>query len=373
MNINKEIAQKIVIRTMKIIPYSVNVMDQNGIIIASGNPSRLNQKHTGAVLAIRENRVIEITSELAKLWNYEAREGINLPITYQGKILGVVGISGMPSEVKPFAELVKMTAELITEQAILLEQERWRHRYKEEFFLTIIKTATLSNELLIKAKEFGINFDENFVCILLKLQEGNEENIQHLFIYLEQYYPSKMTVITALNQIAILQAIPTNQNFSLPTQFVNRLPVKAKIAIGGIFSGKQALYYAYSTAFSTLEYGIKKSPNKALYLFEDYKLPALLEQYFDSWQCQELLRPLQVLTEDKYTNLVKTLEKYFSSNCDLTLTSESLFIHQNSLRYRLQKIEEITHLSFNKIAEKFILYLFSLQQKKLEKPTKITK
>lgn len=31
MKINKEIAQKIVWRTMKIIPYSVNVMDENGV------------------------------------------------------------------------------------------------------------------------------------------------------------------------------------------------------------------------------------------------------------------------------------------------------------------------------------------------------
>ena len=51
IKLNTAIAQKIVQRTMKIIENSVNVMDENGIIIASGNPSRLNQKHTGAVLA----------------------------------------------------------------------------------------------------------------------------------------------------------------------------------------------------------------------------------------------------------------------------------------------------------------------------------
>ena len=49
IKLNTAIAQKIVQRTMKIIENSVNVMDENGIIIASGNPSRLNQKHTGAL------------------------------------------------------------------------------------------------------------------------------------------------------------------------------------------------------------------------------------------------------------------------------------------------------------------------------------
>lgn len=53
-------ARQIVQRTMSIIPYSVNVMDEFGMIIASGEPSRLHQRHEGAVLALTENRVVEI-------------------------------------------------------------------------------------------------------------------------------------------------------------------------------------------------------------------------------------------------------------------------------------------------------------------------
>ncbi|OBW95033.1 sugar diacid recognition domain-containing protein, partial [Gallibacterium anatis] len=169
MKINKEIAQKIVWRTMKIIPYSVNVMDENGVIIASGNASRLNQRHTGAVLAIRENRVVEITAELAKLWNFEAQEGINLPINYQGKILGVVGISGKPDEVKPFAELVKMSAELIAEQAFVLEQERWHHRYKEEFILQLLNGVLDAECCAQQASFFSIDLTKPYVAVIIKL------------------------------------------------------------------------------------------------------------------------------------------------------------------------------------------------------------
>lgn len=78
MRLKKTTAQKIVQRTMQIIPYSVNVMDENGIIIASGDPNRLNQHHTGAVLALRRDQAIEIDEKLAKQWQLKA--GINLPI-----------------------------------------------------------------------------------------------------------------------------------------------------------------------------------------------------------------------------------------------------------------------------------------------------
>lgn len=113
MQLDKYTAKKIVKRAMKIIHHSVNVMDHDGVIIASGNSTRLNQRHTGAVLALRENRVVEIDQALAQKWNFEAQPGINLPIHYLGKNIGVVGISGEPTQVKQYAELVKMTAELI--------------------------------------------------------------------------------------------------------------------------------------------------------------------------------------------------------------------------------------------------------------------
>lgn len=370
MKINKEIAQKIVSRTMKIIPYSVNVMNEQGIIIASGNPQRLKQKHTGAVLAIRENRIVEITSQLAEKWNFEAREGINLPISYQGQILGVVGISGDPTEVKSFAELVKMAAELIIEQAFILQQERWHHHYRESFFLAAVKQPRLSEELKKQATGFGIDFHDSLRCIVVQLSEANEENLYQLFAYLEQHYSAEMIVLTSFNQICILQAVDKTNGITPTSSWIKSLPVKVKVAVGGVFSGEQSLYFSYITAMSTLEYGLKKQPLQRIYLFENYKLPTLFETFFSSWQSQQLFLPLQPLCEEKYLVLRKSLAQYFSSNCDLLLTSQQLFIHPNSLRYRLHKIEQLTRLSFNKIEDKFILFLFSLYQMKLEKKTK---
>ena len=55
MKISKTTAQNIVNRAMKVIGKSVNVMDERGIIIASGNAGRLGQRHPGALLALRDN------------------------------------------------------------------------------------------------------------------------------------------------------------------------------------------------------------------------------------------------------------------------------------------------------------------------------
>ena len=66
MQINTTIARQIVERTMKIIQYSVNVMDSTGQIIASGDPDRLHQKHDGAVLVLNSQRVVEINEATAQ-------------------------------------------------------------------------------------------------------------------------------------------------------------------------------------------------------------------------------------------------------------------------------------------------------------------
>ena len=45
MQLNDALAHQIVSRAMKILSFSVNVMDERGLIIASGNPERLHQRH----------------------------------------------------------------------------------------------------------------------------------------------------------------------------------------------------------------------------------------------------------------------------------------------------------------------------------------
>ena len=138
-DLSEAVARQIVHRAMKIIGHSVNVMDAHGMIIASGDAARVHQRHEGAVLALAENRLIEI-DEAAASQLRGVRPGINLPIAFQRRVIGVVGISGAPSEVRAYGELVRMAAELIVEQAALLEQNQWEKRYRE----TLVQQLILS-------------------------------------------------------------------------------------------------------------------------------------------------------------------------------------------------------------------------------------
>lgn len=362
MQLDKVIAQNIVKRTMSIINCSVNVMDHRGVIIASGNPARLNQLHTGAVLALRQDRIVEVDEKLAEKWNFEAQPGINVPIQYLGHNIGVIGVSGVPEQVKSYAELVKMTAELIVEQHILLEKESWNRRYKEEFILQLVKGNLSLTEMEEQAKFFSFSLTIPRVVIIIKLLKPSIDSLQHLVSYLEQPQFEQEVAILSLDQIIILQP------FSIFSQFDKQLKKLLpehysqqdyKIAIGAHLERPvhEQLHVSYRTAMSTLYYGLKRYPRKTLYAFEEYRLPVLLAGIADSWQAEELLKPLKGLFQQENAQLLKTLQYYFLSNCDLTLTAQKLFIHPNTLRYRLAKIEQVTNLSFNKIEDKLSLYL----------------
>src|SRR5690625_7123542 len=80
--LTKEIAQDIVDQTMNILSYNINVMDRRGVIIGSGDQSRIGEMHEGAMNAIVKKRRVDIAVDQMK--NLAGtKPGINLPIIFE--------------------------------------------------------------------------------------------------------------------------------------------------------------------------------------------------------------------------------------------------------------------------------------------------
>lgn len=78
------------------------------------------------------------------------------------------------------------------------------------------------------------------------------------------------------------------------------------------------------------------------------------------------LQPLLDYDTENNGELIKTLDAFFADNCNLRKTAESLYVHKNSVVYRLNKIEQMTGLDLNNSTDKFnlqlALYLSKIQQ-----------
>ncbi|SQI42832.1 Sugar diacid regulator [Leminorella richardii] len=359
-------ARQIVQRTMSIIPYSVNVMDEFGMIIASGEPSRLHQRHEGAVLALTENRVVEIDLATANRLK-GVRPGINLPINFRDRLIGVLGITGEPDEVRAYAELVKMASEMIIEQTAMLEQKQWDRRYREELIQQLILRDRPPASLSAMVSYLGINLSQPRVVLIVELQQPDSEALRSLMDYFDYSARDHLVTFTDFNELIILKPIALHQDeWDTQLEMVELQRIKhyaessgfSRIIVGGYFPGEGGLRRSYQTAKSA-QAMVRRLKLKNQYIFyDDYALASLLGGLSDSWQAEELSKIwLRLIEQDPKGVLQTTLRHYFEQNCDLSQTALCLHVHVNTLRYRLQKVEDITGINISNLKQLFWLYV----------------
>lgn len=378
MQLNATIARQIVERAKQIIRYSVNVMDEHGRIIGSSDPNRLSQRHEGAVLALDDNRVVEIDTAMSGQLK-GVKPGINLPIVFQDQTIGVVGISGEPEQVRSYGELVKMAAELIVEHQALMSKLQWNKRHREELVLQLIQGDGLSeNQRLAIAERLALDLSQPRVAAIVQAfptqgESLSTEHLQCLVQLLEQPEHNNLVGISSvsMNEVVVLLPISLDADgWSKPLaqKQINKLlkslakesSFTTQMALGDYFSGLEGWSKSYLTAKATME-SHSGSPDRknTVVFYQDHILPVLLSSLQDdSWRYEQLRHPLLELQKnDPRGILLKTIKAYFGHNCDLAQTCESLHIHRNTLRYRLDKIEQVTSLRFSDISEKTRLYL----------------
>lgn len=165
MIITSELAQPIVNKMMRVVDHNINIMNHEGIIVASGDRKRLQQKHQGAieVIQLKRERIIYVadTSHLAG-----TQPGVNLPINFGNEIIGTVGITGDPTKVYKISHIVKVTVESLIQQQYLSDKLRYRQKAIEEWFFDLIN-PNFTDEEELKTRTAFLNLDINAASVFL--------------------------------------------------------------------------------------------------------------------------------------------------------------------------------------------------------------
>jgi carbohydrate diacid regulator len=378
--LSTELAQDIVSRTMKIIPYNVNVMDANGSILASGNPARIGELHTGAMLALAKQLTVEIDAASASNM-YGALPGINLPLTVNGQLCGAVGLSGEPHEVRQFGELVRLTAEMILEQAHLTGELQRDSRYREAFVLKLINAEHADQtDLAAWARRLGVDFERLHLVFLLQLDDkaagsvSATTEIQRLQMRMLARQPAALTAASGSHEMAILtvceplaagqdaQAAPQKQLQALAALLREECELAHTLTMGIALPGMDGVAVSYQSARTAARIGRARHPRRSRHSYYEQALPVLLSGLGAGWQAAQLRLPVARLqTQDKGKQLLqRTLDAWFAHDGHLAATAEALHIHRNTLDYRLRRIGEITGLDMGKLEDQFLLYVSTL-------------
>lgn len=73
--------------------------------------------------------------------------------------------------------------------------------------------------------------------------------------------------------------------------------------------------------------------------------------------CDQVIGPLVDYDREHRSNLVLTIEQYFNHHGNVSQTAESLFIHRNTLLYRLERIQDLTGHDLNQSDMRLALHL----------------
>lgn len=362
--LNKQLAQEIVDRTMGIIGRNINVMDNRGVIIGSGDKSRIDDYHEGAVLVLEKGKGFAISDDEARKLN-GVKAGINLPITFAEKIVGVIGITGPPVEIISYGELVRMAAELSLQQQVLMNEVQWDERLKEELVSQILhfegKFDSLFHE---RSKRLGIELELPRAAMVILTPDRKKS-----FSFLKNRLEKEDLFLMQHDRIVILKKIPSGDNANVKA-FLKKiaeawhngmkeyLKMDVKIAIGEYHAGLSGTAKSYQQASNTLIAGLKLEPKKNIFTYKEYYLPVFLLMAAREGLTEDLDPLSAVLSiKDPKGELTATLRVFIETNGDMNGAAQQLFIHRNTLRYRLDKITEITGKDPRKTTELLHLYI----------------
>ncbi len=137
-----------------------------------------------------------------------------------------------------------------------------------------------------------------------------------------------------------------------------------RIGISREFHDLAEIRRYYGQARKALNYGelyFNKNHQHPLYYFHDYVLIEMLEICRRNENLMDFCNPklikLLEYDKDQGTDYMSTLYQYLENSCNVKKTADALFIHKNTLIYRLEKIRTVTDSSLSDSWENFTLYL----------------
>ncbi len=126
-----------------------------------------------------------------------------------------------------------------------------------------------------------------------------------------------------------------------------------KLGVSGVFEDENNIKDYYESAKLALRMGMRNDPSKTIFCYEDYIIPDIIDMVAQHRNLHLLcfkpvidLLKYEISTEDKDHSLINTLFSYLNNSMSVQKTCEELFIHRNTLYYRLQKIKDIMQCDF---------------------------
>ncbi|MEN8905023.1 MAG: helix-turn-helix domain-containing protein, partial [Clostridiales bacterium] len=270
--------------------------------------------------------------------------------------------------IKQFIELI----ELNIKNSKLYYDEK---NDKNLFYRKLLLEDDVKWDITIRAKELDINYKSDRIVFVINTKDQKEYNIRNV---LKEIFPEADDSIVSIDDenIVLIKVIENNFNYEdidlLSANIIDTLNAEllmnARIGISSLESNLENLHKSYVEAKTALLVGTIFEQNKMIYKYSNlgigrliYNLPKELCEIF----LNEIFKPEVFKNFDSETS--QTINKFFENNLNVSETSRKLYVHRNTLVYRLDKIQKLTGYDIRKFDDAIIFKFALLVKRYLDK------
>ena len=296
---------------------------------------------------IDENATIIACSELSQVGT--TNEFVSLDLGDSHDIFVRDGYTYKPfgAHMKPdYAVFVEGTDEVAAKYASILAitlssiKQYYDEKYDRNNFIKNVVLDNVSADDVIqnlfpdKSKDFVFNITESDIVLVKEVANGVESKD--------------------------LEKLARSISDTLSSEFYTRVTV----GIGTVVEGVKDLARSFKEAQIALEVGKVFDTDKNIVSYDNlgiarliYHLPTTLCETF----LKEVFKKGSIESLDHET--LFTIQKFFENNLNVSETSRKLFVHRNTLVYRLEKIKKLTGLDLREF-DHAIIFKIALMVKK---------
>ena len=221
------------------------------------------------------------------------------------------------------------------------------------FVKNIIMDNILPGDIYIRAKE--LHFATEALRAVFLVRQSGHADVGTVDVLSNLFPDRSQDFVLSINEtdVAVVKQITTNTTAedleklarSMEETLKSELFVKVVIGFGTVAEHLRSLADSYKEAQTAIEVGKVFDTEKSIMSYENlgigrliYQLPTTLCEIFLS----EVFKKSSIDALDQET--LFTINKFFENNLNVSETSRKLFVHRNTLVYRLEKIKKLTGL-----------------------------
>lgn len=241
-------------------------------------------------------------------------------------------------------------------QALVLA---YKERYdRNNFFQNLLLDNMLLIDVYNKAKKLKIEVSVPRVIILVEAKRVQDSNMQELLS--SMYAPHSGDYVTAVdeNSVILVKSLEEGQDYDavneVATTIVDMMNTEAmlnvRVSYGTIVKEIRDLSKSYKEAKMALEVGKIFYAENRVNAYNTLGIGRLIYQLPESL-CKIFIDEIfgdKNIYDDLDDETLNTINRFFENNLNVSETSRQLFVHRNTLVYRIEKLEKSSGLDVRK-------------------------